>query len=112
MKKGSVCADVHRHLEKVGADGHQSSVEDGHKAELTHGGHGSLEPGQLCSLLGFYCCPVGWGGGQRRGLEHAKTVNPFGEQSWSQAAESEFMSVNRCSATACCVLEQTSSELF
>lgn len=54
----------------------------------------------------------GEGGGQIRGLEHAKTVNPFGEQSWSQAAESEFMSVNRCSVTACCVLEQPSSELF
>lgn len=67
MKKGSVCADVHRHLEKVGADGHQSSVGDGHKAELTHGGHGSLEPGQLCSLLGFYCCPVEWGRGTEKG---------------------------------------------
>lgn len=81
---------------------------DGHKAELTHDGHGSLEPGQFCSLLWFLLLSCGVG--KRGGLEHARIVNPFGEQSWSQTAESEFMSVNGCFATTRCTLEQPQAE--
>lgn len=81
--------------------------EHGHKAEITHGGLGSLQPGQLCSLLRFLLLSCGVGEGERgEGLEHARIVNPLGEQSWSQTAESEFMSVNGYLATARCILEQ------
>lgn len=59
---------------------------------------------------GFYCCLVGWGRGKEGGLEHARIVNPLGEQSWSQTAESEFMSVNGCLATARGILEQPHAE--